>query len=199
MTDPYQVIEGVDIGTLSLRPHHVLVRWLKKEETKGGILLPQNRQRKSYMVGIVLKAGPESANKVIPGAKIQFNSLCDKEFMGAQDPADRDSVFVMVDDEIHGIIVGADEFIPVLDLVLIKPDLVQREVSGIIVTAEPGKPMAAKEGVIVLVGDGVKDEEELSTGLRVAYDPTVAEQLVMNGVDLVLVRSSYILGVLEAV
>lgn len=41
----YSVIDGVVIKDVKLLPGHVMVRWLHKEETKGKIILPQNRQR----------------------------------------------------------------------------------------------------------------------------------------------------------
>jgi co-chaperonin GroES (HSP10) len=199
MIDPYQEIEGINISTFNLRPHHVMIRWLKKEETKGGILLPQNRQRKSFMIGSVLKVGPECVENLIIGSKVQFNSMCDKEFLGPQDPSDRDTVFIMIDDEIHGIIKEGEKssFHPFHDFVMIKQDEHKKEVCGLVAPVDPRMPMEPREGVVISVGEGVKPVDEVVAGCKVLFDPVMCDEVIMNGETFTLVRLSAILGIIE--
>jgi co-chaperonin GroES (HSP10) len=100
----YAQVEGVFIASLVPMPHHVLVRWLKRTETKGGVLIPQNRQRKSFMKGQILRVGDGCDLGLREGALIQFDSLAEKEWLGVQDPADRDPVFFMREEDIHGVL-----------------------------------------------------------------------------------------------
>src|ERR1051326_4531732 len=122
----YAQVEGVFIASLVLRPHHVLVRWLKRTETKGGVLIPQNRQRKMYMKGTILSVGPNCDPALKPGLNVQFDSLSEKEPWGPWDPADRDPVFFMREEDIHGLLQYDSERRippqPVADRALIKPD-----------------------------------------------------------------------------
>lgn len=100
----YEVIEGIPVADIKPMPKHVLVRWLKKTETKGGVLLPQNRQRAGFMRGQVLAAGPGCDSQLVPGVMIEFNGMGDKEWLGVQDPADRDTVFFTRMENVVGLV-----------------------------------------------------------------------------------------------
>ncbi len=98
----YKIIDGVEIEKFRAMPHHIVVRWLGKPETNGGILIPENRQRKMYMNGLVLKSAA-SKEDIKVGDRIVFDSMCDKEFLGPECPGDRDPVFMMREEDVFCI------------------------------------------------------------------------------------------------
>lgn len=99
------VIEGVDLSRLNPMPHHLVIRWEGKKETKGGILIPQDRERLGLMNGEVLLVGQECDPRLKPGQLVQFSmATCEKEFLGSQTPGDRDPVFFCREEELIGIL-----------------------------------------------------------------------------------------------
>ena len=204
-SDPYKVIEGIEIAKLKMLPKHVLVRWLKKEESKGGVLMPQNRQRKGYMKGQILSVGPDCSLHLEVGQTIQFESLADKEFLGVQDPADRDSVFAMRQEDIHGILEveanGFTSFFPLNDYLVLKPDHGPREVGGIAVPEHLRKGGGMTWfGRIVCISPEVVESPEwnlAAPGDHVAYDVQCAQDVIVNGETMVVLRAAYILAVLN--
>ena len=205
-SNSYAVVEGVKIAELSPRPAHVLVRWLKKTETKGGVLIPQYRWRKGYMKGEVLKAGHGCDARLSPGTVIQFDSLADKEFLGVQDPVDRDTVFFLREEDIHGIITeddGLKRMVLCNEYVLIRPDEGEAEKAGLSVPDSARKQtMFVWHGVLLGVGPEVVDGGRYDglRGLvsqRIVYQTEMANGTIMNGRELTVIRADYIIGVFE--
>lgn len=131
--EKYRVVEGIELAKLHLLPHHVCLRWLHKEESKGGVLLPQNRWRARFTKGQVLAVGPGVNPRLKWGALVMFNALgsqenpCEKEFLGVQDPPDRDTVFICEDIHMLGTLTydtpESDPRVEMLDnWVLVEPD-----------------------------------------------------------------------------
>lgn len=205
--NPYAVVEGVEIATLRMLPKHVLVRWLKKVESKGGVLMPQNRQRRSYMKGEILSIGPDCSHHLEVGQTIQFESLADKEFLGVQDPADRDSVFAMREEDIHGILEthenGFTSFFPLNDYILLKPDQGMDEVGGVLMPEHLRKGSGMTWfGRVVCISPEVVESPQwnlASPADHVAYDTQCAQEVIINGETMVVVRAAYILAVLNDV
>lgn len=201
-----KTIDGFDLDTFRPLPYVVAIRWMTKKETKGGVLIPQNRWRKGYMQGEVLAVGADCSPNLLVGETVQFDSLADKEFIGEQDPADRDTVFLIREEDIHGIIRDRDG-VKSMDLlneyVLVKPDLGPDEMSGVVVPEHLRvQKNFTRSGWIVGVGERVTAEEKykglgMAVGDHVFYDATVSHDVIMNGGLFVIVRAEYILCVLN--
>ena len=169
----YKEVDGVNLDTFKPLPHHLCLRWLKKEETKGGVLIPQYRQRKLYARGVVLSVGPEVNPRLYPGRVVMFNISCEKEWLGVQDPADRDTVFTTMDENVLGTIErdGETTRVDCVDgWILIKPDEGKDYVSGLVrseITKEQERFSATGWfGFVESVGE---DVECCKVGDRVAY------------------------------
>ena len=179
----YSVIEGVEIAKVKLLPGHVMVRWLHKEETKGNIILPQNRQRAHFMKGEVLCLAPDCA-PLVKGQHIEFDGLCEKVFIGSQQPNDRDVVFVMRIERIYGT-VRYEDGKPTLDMIrdhiLLRPDPHPTELAGLIVTESTGENMRRRArawvGEVIRTGERV---ESCQPGDRIAYATSYAAPLKMG-------------------
>lgn len=100
LVDKYQIIENVDMEKFQPMPHHIVVRWLNRTETKGGVIIPEIRERSNYCNGIVLKVSERTNGDVKQGDLVCFDSLADKEFIGGQKPSDRDPVFIMREEDV---------------------------------------------------------------------------------------------------
>lgn len=102
--EKYRVVEGIDMAKVRPMKHHIIVRWLASKETKGGLILPQNRQRKNRMNGVILAVGPKCEPEIVEafenGYRIVFDALSEKEWIGSQDPSDRDTVFIMREEDV---------------------------------------------------------------------------------------------------
>lgn len=96
----YKVIENVDMEKFRPMPHHIVVRWLRRLETKGGVLIPEIRERANYCNGIVLKGSDCTFGDIKKDDLICFDSLAEKEFIGGQQPSDRDPVFIMREEDV---------------------------------------------------------------------------------------------------
>lgn len=181
VADKYAVVEGVEIAKLQPLPKHVLIRWLKKEETKGGILLPQTRQRSGFMKGIVLAIGPKCDPALEVGQTVEFNGLGDKEWLGVQDPADRDTVFFTRVENVYGIINRGPGDKPVLDMVgtwlLVRPDEMPKEKSGLVMVQQAReREMRQRAGLIgTVVSAGGHTAQK--AGDRIAFDATGATRI----------------------
>lgn len=201
-----KVIDGFDLDTFRPLPYVVAIQWKTKKETKGGVLIPQNRWRKGFMQGEVLNVGAGCSTKLLVGETVQFDSLADKEFLGEQDPADRDTVFLIREEDIHGIIRerdGVKSMEMLNEYVMVKPDLGPEEINGI---AVPDHLRATKNwtrgGRIVAVGERVVSEHKymglgMVVGDHILYDATVAHEVLMNGEMNVIIRAEYVLCVMD--
>lgn len=211
--DKYQVVEGVDMRTFKPRPHHVVIRWLHKEESKGGILIPQYRQRKLFMKGQVLVSGPECNPRLKWGAVVMFNALgtqenvCEKEFFGVQDPNDRDSVFVCEDIHVLGTLNEDATKCDMLDnWILVLPDEGPEEKSGLLVPdAMRNRERVYKggwTGLVVSIGDYV-DKGTCMVGDHIVYETLGAVSVFLNDKPHVVIYESEqrggqsVLGILE--
>lgn len=99
------VLGGRSLDDFKPRFGHALIRWLGRRETKGGVILPQNRQRAGMCKGILLRLGPvgDDESELREGQTIIFDLNCDKEFVGPQIPGNEDPVFVMRVEDIMAI------------------------------------------------------------------------------------------------
>jgi len=203
----YDLVEDVNLSTFKPMPHHLVVRWLKKVESKGGVLYPENRQRKNYMKGEILVSGECDNTDLKEGVTIQFESLCDKQFLGVQDPADRDPVFIMREEDVHGVLIPSFTnnkmqmiFEPMNEYVLLKPDEGKKEFGKLIVPESIGKAgEKVWSGVVISVGPKVKSEPKyrdlgVLPAHRVAYDAFTASEVILNEDKHVLLRVEYIMG-----
>jgi hypothetical protein len=169
--EQYSVIEGVSVDDLILRPRHVLFRWLKRVETKAGILMPQNRQRSGIMKGIVLAVGRDSDPLLARGAFIEFNGLSEKEFWGSQTPGqDRDPVAFMREEDIFCVLRyeagDKPKLLMLNDWILVRPDKRPAERNGLIV---PGTSRAGPSfGVGEVIGAG-RTVGSVEAGDRAVY------------------------------
>lgn len=198
--EDYSVVEGVNISKLKPLPKHVLVRWLKKEQTKGGIILPQNRQRAGFMKGILLAVGPKCDDRLKVGQTIEFNGLATKEWLGVQDPADRDTVFFTRFENIYAIVDEQDA--KKLDFVwtwiLVKPDAVPDELRGLLVPDSAKKAQMRQQagltGTVVSAG-GMQDA--CVEGDRILFNATGATELKLgdhNGETHLVIDDEDVLG-----
>lgn len=146
----YEVIEGYEVDKIKPFPKHVLLRWCHKEETKSGVLIPQNRQRANLMRGQVLAVGPDCDPLLQKGKYVEFNGLSEKEWLGPQDPADRDTVFFIREEELMGVLDGG--FMALGDWVLIKPNEKPRESNGILIPQEKDPRKRFGTGIVKDVG-----------------------------------------------
>lgn len=176
----YDVVEGIEIKNLRPRDKHVLIRWLKKEETKGGVLIPQTRQRSGFMKGEILSVGCKCDPKIQPGCLVEFNGLGQKEWLGVQDPHDRDTVFFTRTENVYGLVSTVDGK-PKLDMVndwiLVKPE-VEKEKGGLAVpdTAIEGS-MRMRQGLIGKVVSAGSDVYSCLEGDKIAFDATGATKI----------------------
>lgn len=181
--DEYAVIAGVDLSKLKPRPHHILVRWLDRKVTKGGILMPQNRQRAGIMKGVLLLVGPHCDYRLQVGKTIQFGGLCEKEFLGGETPGDRDPVFFMREEDVLGVRDGA-RLDPISKVLIVKPDQEDAEKSGIVVVDRKQKGIM-KSGIIKQYDDALLQEDDFDAGegFRVFYHSATAEELKLGDFD----------------
>lgn len=176
LDEKYSVVEGVDIASFKPMPNHLLVRWPGKKETKGGILIPQNRERLGLMNGEILAVGPKCNPRFYPGKVIQFSMFCEKEFLGAQNPADRDTVFFMTEENVLGIVhkdVNAIELVN--GNVLTRPEKKPEEVSGLLTVNRDDKTSFSVWGEVVQVD--AETINEYKVGDSILYDRNMAEEL----------------------
>lgn len=179
----YRFIDGVEVAKVKLLPGHVMVRWLHKEETKGGIILPQNRQRAHFMKGEVLSVASD-CRPLVPGQLIEFDGMCEKSFIGGQNPDGRDVVFVMRIERVYGT-VRYEDGKPTLDLIrdhiLVRPDVHPSEVGGLIVTETNGENIRRRarswKGEVLRCGERV---ENCMAGDRIVYETSLAASIKMG-------------------
>lgn len=201
----YSVIEGIVIKDFQPLPHHVMIRWLKKEETKGGIIIPQYRQRAHFMKGIVLALGPRCNVMLEVGQTVQFNGLSEKEFIGVQDPADRDTVFLFTDEQIFGIVSYDENQKPSIqsvgEWVLVKPD--EAKENKIVMTdsvkATVRRNSFAWQGEVVSSGNMA---DSCVPGDRIAYTTSGATGVMIgdhNGIQCVVIHNEDVVGIMETV
>jgi co-chaperonin GroES (HSP10) len=220
----YEVIEGVDMATFLPRPMHVVIRWLKKTETKGGVILPQNRQRAHFMKGQLLAVGPQCDPKLQPGLLVEFNGISDKEFLGVQDPVDRDTVFVTRVENVFGLVDRAPEAegwkgdaelaqavvgaIPRLDMVgdwlLVRPEAQpDRTAFGLTIPGQArARAQRQQQGLVgkVLSAGGFVDT--CRAGDRIAFDATHATQVHLgdhNAEVVLVIDNDAVLGIDEPI
>lgn len=178
-SSPYHVIDGVRVFDLKPMPHHLLVRWLGKAQTKAGVILPQNRQRAGLMKGVLLRVGPECDWRLQEGQTIEFDGLSEKEFLGGQSPDGRDPVFFMREEDVMGIVRPASP--PRLEMLntrlLIKPDLEVSEKNGIVIVRREQKGLILSG---VVVARDVESVEDVVPGDRVFYDRAMATELKLG-------------------
>jgi co-chaperonin GroES (HSP10) len=169
----YEVVEGISVKDLLPMPHHLLLRWLDRKETKGGVLMPENRQRKGIMKGVILAKGYDCDTRLQIGDTVQFHGLCDKEFVGPQCPGDRDPVFFMREEDVIGVRM-AKHLLPINGIVLVEPDLAPQEKGGIaIVNREQGGML--RSGTVY--DYDTVEIKDLSVGDRLYFHSNIAEQL----------------------
>lgn len=178
--EDYSVIEGVPIGNLRPMPHHILVRWPGKNETKGGILIPQDRERLGRMNGEVLAVGPDCDDRLHPGKLVQFSGVCEKEFLGSQSPNGRDPVFFMREEDLFGILYkdhkGFDVTMELLNgFVLTRPERKPFEISGVIVPDRDAKDSFGVWGEVLQIDR--KAKTEFNVGDSVLYPRNIAEEI----------------------
>ena len=176
----YSIVEGVQLALLTPMPHHILVRWPGKKETKGGIIVPENRERLGLMNGDILLVGTDCDERLQPGRTIQFSMLCEKEFMGPQCPGDRDPVFFMRDEDVFGIVTkGPDGRNASLDLingcVLTKPEIKPSEIAGLITVDRDAKTSFSVWGEVLQVDTA--SETGFNVGEEILYPRNMAEEL----------------------
>ncbi len=149
----YEIVEGLVVADIKPLPKHVLVRWLKKTETKGGVLIPQFRQRSGFMKGQILAVGPKCDPKLQPGVLIEFNGLSDKAWVGQQDPADRDTVFFTRVENVFALVKydGMDHEDAVAHVKDGKPPQSAVDIAGIMGVQVTGRPILDMVGSWLLV------------------------------------------------
>jgi len=167
----YEVIEGLQTESVTPLPKHVLLRWLKKEKTKAGVIIPQYRHRAGFMKAQVLALGEGVPEELAVGDLVLFNGLGEKEWLGVQDPADRDTVFFMRAENIYGIIGDGGSIRMLGAYMLVRPDEVKKESSGGVIIADPirrdeQRRASAYMGEVVHAGP----ESGFSKGARLICD-----------------------------
>lgn len=190
--DEYSVVEGIDLSQLKPMPKHLLVRWLGKTETKGGVILPQNRQRVGLMKGVLLKVGSGCDARLSEGLTVEFDGLCEKEFLGAQIPGDRDPVFFMREEDLIGIVWGPGNLEMLNKRILSLPDKDAAEKYGLVVLSLEQKGQMVSG---VVVSKDAKDDCDFNVGDRVFYDRGTATELKLGDFDGELhhiTRSAYV-------
>ncbi len=179
--DPYEVVEGIRLADMTPLPHHLLIRWNHKEETKGGVLYTHDRQRLNYMRGVVLRQG-FCDGRWFEGETVLFDGLCDKSFLGPQVPGERDTVFFMREEDLFAIILtkesgGSGGLKMVNRRLMIKPDLVNDHGGIALVNTEQ-----KKDGIwgSVVYADPQSDVRE---GEHVIYDKTQKTDVKLGDFD----------------
>lgn len=200
----YRFIEGVEIAKAKMLRGRLMVRWLHKEETKGGVILPQNRQRAHFGKGQVLAIG-DDCKPLMPGQFIQFDAQCEKTWIGEQNPAGRDTVFVMDIERVYGTISRDAGDNPVMDMIrdhiLLRPDPHPSEVRGFIVTEtiQENERRRAQgwQGTVLRTGEKV---DSCVPGDRIAYETSYAAPLKMgdhNAETCIIIQDRDVVGILE--
>lgn len=172
------VVEGVDLSRLHPRPKHILVRWRKRVETKGGVLMPENRQRAGIMSGEVVLVGPNCHEAVLPGVEVQFDGLCEKEFLGPQVPGDRDPMFFMRVEDVFGVINRGERVSiqPINGFVLVEPDRPEVEKAGVLIVSKRDEVEDSR----VQTGRVTASSNGVQVGDRVVYRRSVAHELKLG-------------------
>lgn len=190
--DPYEIIDGIKIQDVRPRRRHLLIRWFRKTKTKGGILIPEYRHRANFMKGEILAVGEGCEAGLRPGVIVEFNGLGEKEWLGVQNPADRDTVFFTREENIFCIVSGQNGKTSVQavgDWVFIKPDPGANERNGLLIP-EPARDRQRRResgllGTIISgwVGPGFKQ------GQRVVFNATAAIPIRLgdHNADIVLI------------
>jgi len=173
-----EVVEGFGVDDIKPLPHHILIRWPGKQETKGGILLPEDRERAGRMNGVILAIGPECDKRLAVGQSVQFSMHAEKEFLGPQSPGDRDPVFFMREEDLIGILTK-DGFKVTIELlngcVLCKPEIKPEEKSGLLIVDREGKREGNTWGTVLQL-DTEKDND-FKVGDVVLYKKNMAGAL----------------------
>ncbi len=170
------------------RDHHLLVRWLCRTETKGGILMPENRVRAGIMKGVILGMGHGCDPRLEVGQTIHFGSYTEKEFVGPECPGDRDPVFFMRDEWANnGGVIGIREeggrLQIVNGLVLIRPDKNEDVTAGGI--ARPTTEVTPWDaqlpgGVVANMDVDLAGTADFGIGDRVFYRRNTADELKLG-------------------
>ncbi len=177
-TKPYEVVDGFKTEEIKPLPKHVLLRWFKKTETKGGIAIPQYRQRAGFMKGQILAVGEDCDSRLKPGVFVEFNGLGLKEWVGEQDPEHRDTVFVTRVENLYAIIVESDCGSPLVQAigywVFVRPDEPPKEKGGLVIpeSARAGRQRREQGLIGTIVSCGF--ETEFIRNQRVAFNATGA-------------------------
>lgn len=174
----YDVIDGVEIETLKLMPQHLLIRWGDRKETKGGIIMPQNRQRAGIMKGTLLKIGADCDPRFEVGQTVQFIGLCEKEFLGGETPGDRDPVFFMREENVVGIHRGPGDLEIVNEFLFIEQDQEAEEKAGIKIVNREQKTIM-RSGVVIRADNNLPPED-VAAGNRVFYHSSSADDLKLG-------------------
>lgn len=198
----YDVIEGYSVGRIKLLPRHVLIRWFSKTETKAGIVIPQTRERAHFMKGQLLSVGPDCGQLLKAGQLVEFNGLGQKEWLGSQSRADRDTVFFTRWENIYAIIHYDQGDTLRLEMcgewVLVKPDEYPREKGNLLIPDQVRESaQRRRSGLTGVVRGCGADVETCIDDDHVIFDATGATQLRLgdhNGELCLIVRGEDILG-----
>ena len=204
----YRNIDGIPIDTLTPRPHHVLLRWLHKTESKGHVLIPQIRERKFFAKAQVLRTGPQTNSRLQWGTLVTFDINCEKEWFGLQSTPGRDTVFFCEDTSVLATIDYPDSpdvprLTPLGKWLLVKPDPAPSQTSSGLEVPEafrnrPRVLSAGWRGEVLSTGENAY---EAVPGDRIAYDTAgtvTVHQGDQTGQDLICMLDDHILGIEES-
>lgn len=208
----YQEVDGLDLTDpqkFQPMPKHVLLRWLQKEVSKGGVIIPQTRWRKNFAKAVVLAVGPDTNPRLERGALVSFNINCEKQWLGDQVRRDLlDTMFFCEDANVLGTVEypedNSDPQIHALDKwILVEADPSPENLApGIAVSqAHKDRPRILSKawpGTVLSVGELAGS---CVPGDRILYETYGSLSLMagdQQGKSVVAIMDEFVLGYIES-